>query len=91
MAFTNGYNPHHRSLSSLKRGEEGIIDSLETPNEVSLKLMEMGIGPGERIRFIRKSPFGDPRIFELLNYRLALRKSESDKIFLKTTPSHPQN
>ena len=71
-----------KPLSSLKPGEEAVIHSVETSPETLHKLMEMGIHPGESIRFIRRSPFGDPCVFELLNTRLALRKSESDKIFV---------
>ncbi|OVE77132.1 hypothetical protein BVX98_03465 [bacterium F11] len=86
MVVINGHLP--RPLSSLKPGEEGVIDSVQTSPETRRKLMEMGIGPGERIRFVRSSPFGDPNVFELLKCRLALRKSESDRIILKPlTPS----
>ena len=76
-----------RPLSSLKPGESGVIDSVHTSPEITLKLLEMGIGPGENIRYVRKSPFGDPSVFELMDYQLALRKSESDKILLKNHSS----
>lgn len=73
-----------RPLSALRPGESGIIDSIETSEAVSIKLMEMGFGKGERVQFIRKAPFGDPIEFEILHYRLALRRAEADKIFLQT-------
>ena len=70
-------------LSALKPGQGGVVDSVQAPADVRLKLLELGIGEGEYIRHIRKSPFGDPLEFELMNYRLAIRKSEADKIFVK--------
>ncbi len=77
---------HLRPLSSLKKNEMGIIEHLETAPLVTQRLMEMGVAPGEKVRFIRPSPFGDPIEIELLNYRLAIRKSEARKIFLR--PPH---
>jgi len=74
--------PPIRTLSALKPGEEGIIQSIETAPEVVLKFLERGMGPGEKVKFIRTSPFGDPIEIEVMNYRLALRKSEADKIIL---------
>jgi len=69
-------------ISSLQPGEKGIIASVETSQEIRWKLLEMGIGPGEEIQLIRKTPFGGPIEFELMHYRLAIRKSEADKVFL---------
>ena len=74
-----------RPLSELKPGERGVIESVETSPDIVYKLMEMGLGPGEPIRFIREAPFGDPLVYEIMSYRLAIRKSEADRIFLKSS------
>jgi ferrous iron transport protein A len=71
-----------RPLSTLKPGESGVVDHLELPQEVLDKLLEMGICPGEQLRLIRWSPFGDPVEIEILGYRLALRRSEADHIHI---------
>jgi Fe2+ transport system protein FeoA len=71
-----------RSLSQLEPGQTGIVDHLELPEEIKGKLLEMGLCPGEKVTFVRLSPFGDPIELELLGYRLALRRSEADRIFI---------
>jgi len=73
-----------RRLSELDPGEQGVVCRLDTPEEISLKLMEMGVGPGESVRMIRKGPLRGPVEIELMSYRLALRRSEAEKIFLET-------
>ena len=77
-----------RALSSLEAGETGVIESIETSSYVAYKLMEMGLGQGETIRYIRKAPFGDPLEFEVMGCRLAIRRSEADMIYVRTTPSY---
>ena len=70
------------ALSGLKPGEGGRVVRIETVPEVTYKLMERGIGEGERITFIRAAPLGDPIEIELMGYRLSIRNSEADKIIL---------
>jgi len=70
-------------LSSLKAKEKGIVQKMNTPEEVTHRLLEMGIAPGEMVTFIRNAPLGDPIEIEVMNYRLAIRRSEADKILLK--------
>jgi Fe2+ transport system protein FeoA len=72
-----------KKLSELDPGELGVVCRLDTPEDVSLKLMEMGVGPGESVRMIRKGPLKGPVEIELMSYRLALRRSEAEKIFLE--------
>jgi ferrous iron transport protein A len=63
-------------LSDLKRGQEAVIDSF-TDYELSLKLLEMGCIPGEKIRVIRIAPLGDPMAILVSGYQLSMRKSEA--------------
>jgi Fe2+ transport system protein FeoA len=74
--------PSSRTLSSLALGESGVIDHLETSGAVLYKLMELGVWPGEKVTLVRRAPFGDPMIIELMGYQLALRNLEAEKIFL---------
>ncbi len=69
-------------LSDLKPGQTGVIERLDLSDEVSGKLMELGLCPGEKVQVIRWSPFGDPVEIELLGYRLAIRRHEADTIYL---------
>ncbi len=70
-------------LSSLKPGQQAVVDHLDMPEDMSLKLIELGFCPGESIRFIRKAPFWGPLEIELMEYRLCIRKSEGDLIYVR--------
>ena len=48
-----------KKLSVLKVGECGIIDSF-TKDDISIKLMEMGCVPGEKIKIEQVAPLGGP-------------------------------
>lgn len=65
------------SLDGLLEGRSGVITGFDLTEDVVLKLMEMGLGKGRSIRFIRRAPLGDPLEVEILRYRLAIRRSEA--------------
>ena len=69
-------------LSELKPGQEGIIKEFKD-NDISLKLMEMGCLPGEKIILEKVAPLGDPISINVAGYHLSLRRSEADHIFIE--------
>ena len=69
-------------LSELKRGQEALVDSF-TDYELSLKLLEMGMIPGEKIRVTRVAPLGDPIAVWVFGYQLSLRKDEAATVKVK--------
>jgi len=70
------------TLSELKQGAVGIIKEF-TDLEMSVKLMEMGCLPGEKISIARVAPLGDPIAVNVSGYLLSLRKFEASTIILK--------
>ena len=66
--------------AELAVGESGRIIRVVGANEVSRRLLEMGVTPGVEIRRLGTAPLGDPLEFELRGYRLSLRKSEAQQI-----------
>ena len=40
-------------------------------------LADLGFCPGTRVRVVRRAPLGDPVLYELRGYRIALRRSEA--------------
>lgn len=68
-------------LSELKIGEKAVIEGI-SDSELENKLLDMGCIPGEEISFERKSPFGDPSVYFIAGYRLALRKNEAASIIV---------
>ena len=68
-------------LTDLKPGEEGIIREFKN-NELFLKLMEMGILPGETIQLEQVAPMGDPISVNIAGYHLSLRINEAENILV---------
>jgi ferrous iron transport protein A len=66
-----------RLASELAVGEAGRVARVAGTDEVSRRLLEMGVTPGVEIRRIGTAPLGDPLEFELRGYRLSLRKMEA--------------
>lgn len=64
------------NLSELSLGQSAIIKSF-TNEELSLKLMEMGCLPEEKVSVTRIAPLGDPIIISVSGYLLSLRKEEA--------------
>ncbi len=68
-------------LSDLKPGQEAIIRQFDN-DEISLKLMEMGCLPGEKILLEQIAPLGDPISIAVSGYSLSLRLNEAQHVFV---------
>jgi ferrous iron transport protein A len=68
------------SLATLEIGSSGKVATIEGDDEISLRLMEMGLTPGVEFTLIGVAPLGDPLELELRGYRLSIRKSEAQRI-----------
>ncbi|MDD3108499.1 MAG: FeoB small GTPase domain-containing protein, partial [Alistipes sp.] len=85
----------YRRLSELSTGEEGVITRLFGHGSFRNRITEMGFVRGKMVRVIKNAPLADPIEYEILGYRIALRKSEADLIEvcdpkdLPSTPPHP--
>ena len=69
------------SLADLKKGQTATIHSF-ADDELSIKLLEMGCLPGEKVTVSMVAPFGDPIAIEVLDYVLSLRKSEAKAVII---------
>ncbi len=70
------------NLSTLKKGDQGIISSISNENMAS-RLMAMGILPDSKVTMIRKAPFGGGCYIKVDNLFIALRQIEARSILLK--------
>ena len=66
-------------LSDLEVGQKAMIIDFSR-NEISIKLMEMGLVPGEVIRLEKFAPLGDPISIAVAGYSLSLRLNEAEHI-----------
>lgn len=67
-------------LSSLTRGQSGIIYDFIEESDTCARLEEMGVTPGETVEVVRFAPLGDPIEIRIRGYLLSLRKEEADLI-----------
>ena len=80
---SGGKNPAARNLSELKRGESGVLDSLDLPEEDARRLMEMGFLPGHAVTLGHSAPGGDPRVFRVDGSEVALRRETAMRLILR--------
>ncbi|MCE9608080.1 MAG: ferrous iron transport protein A [Planctomycetia bacterium] len=67
-------------LSELKIGQSARVAAVAGVDEISIRLLEMGLTPGVEIKLLGAAPLGDPLEFELRGYRLSIRKSEALRV-----------
>lgn len=72
------------NLASLRPGETARIVAVDYANNPALvRLMEIGLIPGEQVQMIKQAPLGDPIEIRVMNYDLVLRKQEAAAIQLE--------
>ena len=72
------------TLAEVSIGQQGRITGISGTDEVSLRLLEMGLTPGTEFRWLGVAPLGDPIEIEVRGYRLSLRKSEAARVAIAT-------
>jgi ferrous iron transport protein A len=68
------------SLSDLRRGEHGVLDHLDLPEDQALRLMELGFLPGAHVAAARSAPGGDPRVYRVDGSEFALRRETAARM-----------
>jgi ferrous iron transport protein A len=71
------------TLSDLRRGQHGVLDSLDLPEDQALRLMELGFLPGARIAAAHSAPGGDPRVYRVDGSEFALRRETAAQLKLR--------
>ena len=68
------------TLAELAVGSGGKVARIAGVDEISVRLLEMGLTPGVGVRVLGAAPLGDPIELELRGYRLSLRRSEAERV-----------
>ena len=68
------------NLAELKTGESAVIVKVNGHGGFRKRLIEMGFIRGKKVRVILNAPLKDPIEYEILGYRLTLRREEAEKI-----------
>lgn len=72
--------PSAAKLAELPVGRRAKIARIAGTDDVSLRLLEMGLTPGAEVMVVGQAPLGDPLELELRGYRLSIRKSEAARV-----------
>ncbi len=76
-----------QSLAQLRVGHKAFIDHFALPEEISLRLMQMGMIPGCEIEAAHVAPAGDPTVYRVDGTEIALRRETCLGIFLENEHS----
>ncbi|WP_199880970.1 FeoA family protein [Streptomyces kebangsaanensis] len=72
-------------LADLRPGMSGQVIDIDESVEPSTarRLFDLGFAPGAEVTVLRKSPLGDPVVFQVVEYEVALRKAQAAGIHVR--------
>ena len=73
-----------KTLAQLGRGEHGVLDRLDLPEDIARRLMELGFLPGQVIVPARSAPGGGPRVYRVDGSEVALRRETASRLILRS-------
>ena len=82
LASTPSAQPPRRRLDSIANGCRVAVVAVDGDDDLSHRLLCVGMWPGAVLERIAKAPFGGPLLFRLHGYRLALRRSEAERVLV---------
>jgi len=71
------------NMADLKIGQSGIISTVGGEGALRLRLLDMGLIPGTRVKLEKIAPMGDPIQILVRGYELTLRLEDARKIGLQ--------
>ena len=69
------------TLDQLKPGQRGTIRAI-ADSDITPKLLEMGLLPGQEVLLKLRAPLGDPIAVRVAGYQLSLRLDEAHLVEL---------
>ena len=71
-------------LSQIQNGEYVTVESIDS-SDLRIKLLEMGLTVGRKLKVLYRAPLGDPMAVDVDGYTLSLRNDEADLIIVEQT------
>jgi ferrous iron transport protein A len=68
------------ALSELGIGTWAVVEALDLPDEIGHHLMHMGFVPDAKVLVIRRAPAGDPTVYAIDGFEIALRRETARSI-----------
>jgi len=78
--FLQNSDINNRRLAGLKTGEEAIIKYVFGQGAFRKRISEMGFVKGQKVKVIKNAPMKDPVEYEIMGYKVSLRRSEAEMI-----------
>lgn len=69
-------------LNRLPLGRQGVVRELKSEAGVRRRLLDLGLVAGTEVEAVLRSPAGDPTAFQIRGALIALRRAESNQIFV---------
>ena len=76
-----------KRLTDLPLHTLASVVSICGTDELSMRLLEMGLTPGIEVKIIGYAPLGDPLELELRGYRLSVRRVEAERVQVQLPPN----
>ena len=67
-------------LSELRTGERGVVVKVNGHGSFRKRIIEMGFVKGSKVKVILNAPLRDPIEYEIIGYKISLRREEAAKI-----------
>lgn len=68
------------TLNDLSVGKEAVISAVNGEGALRLRLLDMGLIPGTKVKVIKIAPLGDPIEITLRGYELTIRREHAKEI-----------
>jgi len=76
------------TLADLPIGAKGRVVRVSGGDEISTRLLEMGLTPGCSVQVLGAAPLGDPIELAIRGYRLSVRRTEAARIEIEGGTEH---
>jgi len=73
------------TLDKLRLGVTARLERLDLPEDVALRLMELGFLPGHSIVPAGSAPGGEPRVYRVDGSEVALRRETASHMYVSTS------
>jgi ferrous iron transport protein A len=89
LSFKNGHFPsmhgrRRKTLAELEQNQEGTLETIDLPHDLTHRLMELGFIPGITVTAAQSAPGGDPQVFRVDGTEIALRRETARHMWLET-------
>ena len=71
------------TLDKLKINDSGVIAAVGGEGALRLRLLDLGLVPGTRVKVCKVAPMGDPIQIQVRGYELTLRQEDAANITLR--------